>query len=41
LPVVRASPEEALAHEALLIESDQASRGKTLWPRLAPPEAVA
>jgi DNA polymerase-3 subunit epsilon len=41
LPVVRASPEEALAHEALLIDIDQASRGKTLWRRQAAPEAVA
>jgi DNA polymerase-3 subunit epsilon len=35
LPVVLASPEERAAHEAVLADLDQASRGKTLW-RLQP-----
>jgi DNA polymerase-3 subunit epsilon len=35
LPVLRASTEEAAAHEALLAEIDKTSGGKTLWRRHA------
>jgi DNA polymerase-3 subunit epsilon len=31
LPVLRASEEEAMAHEALLAELDKASGGRTVW----------
>jgi DNA polymerase-3 subunit epsilon len=41
LPVLRASAEEAAAHETLLADIDQASRGKTLWRRQSPNEAMA
>ena len=37
LPVLPASPEEAAAHEAVLAEIDRASRGATVWRRLAGP----
>ncbi|MDE2145455.1 MAG: DNA polymerase III subunit epsilon [Burkholderiales bacterium] len=37
LPVLPASPEEAAAHEAVLAEIDRASRGATVWRRLAAP----
>ncbi len=37
LPVLRANAEEESAHEAVLTEIDQASRGRTLWrPPAAP-----
>jgi DNA polymerase III subunit epsilon len=35
LPVLRASSEEAAAHEAMLAELDKASGGKTLWRQSA------
>lgn len=35
LPVLRASAEEIEAHEAMLADIDEASKGKTLWRRLA------
>jgi DNA polymerase-3 subunit epsilon len=41
LPVLQASAEEAAAHEALLADIDQASRGKTLWRRQNPHGAMA
>jgi DNA polymerase-3 subunit epsilon len=31
LPVIRATPEEAAAHEAVLAELDKASGGRTIW----------
>jgi DNA polymerase-3 subunit epsilon len=39
LPVLLASHEEALAHEALLADLDKASGGKTVWRSLALAEA--
>jgi DNA polymerase-3 subunit epsilon len=35
LPVLRASAEEIAAHEAMLADLDEASKGKTLWRTLA------
>jgi DNA polymerase III subunit epsilon len=31
LPVLQASDEEAAAHDALLLDLDKASGGRTLW----------
>jgi len=36
LPVLRAPAHELQAHEALLLELDQASKGKTVWRQLQP-----
>ncbi len=36
IPLLQANPQERQAHEALLLELDQASKGKTLWRKLQP-----
>ena len=36
IPLLQANPQELQAHEALLLELDQASKGKTLWRKLQP-----
>jgi len=36
IPLLQADPQERQAHEALLLELDQASKGKTLWRKLQP-----
>jgi len=36
MPLLQANPQELQAHEALLLELDQASKGKTVWRQVQP-----